>query len=140
MCCTPGRQVNAAPNVDGVVGLKNIFAAVVQLAVAEQKSQAAGREIILVIFLDGIGDEGDAGAILFAMPPGAVRSHAFGEGLIHFRIGERFGLAVVPAEAGEGREIVSEILLEIDAETVLAGDVPGMGGDVGRGVLLRPPG
>ena len=69
-----GREIDAAPDVDGVVGLQNIFAAVVELAIAEQKAEAAIGEVGLVILLDCVRDEGDAGAVLLAMPPGAVGS------------------------------------------------------------------
>ena len=130
-----GGEINSAPDVHGVVGLEDIFAAVGEVAVAEEKAEASGGEIVLVIFLDGVADEGDAGAVLLAMPPRAVRAHAFGEGLIDFGVGEGFGLAVVPSEAGEGGEVVREILLEVDAESVLARDVPGMVGDVGSRCL-----
>src|ERR1700722_12356677 len=115
------RQVNTAPHVDGVIGLEDVLAAVVEMAVAEQKAQAPGGEIILVIPLDGIAHKGGPGAILFAVPPRAIRPHAFGKGLIDFRIREGLGLAVIPPEAGERREIGREILLEIDAEAILAG-------------------
>ena len=129
-----GREIDSAPDVHGVVRLEDVFAAVVEVAVAEEESEASGGEIVLVILLDGVADEGDAGAVLLAMPPGAVRADAFGERLIDFGVGEGLGLAVVPSEAGEGGEVVREILLEVDAEAVLAGDVPGMIGDVGSRV------
>ena len=106
-----GGEINATPDVDGVVGLEDVFAAVVESAVAEQKAEAAVREIVLVILLDGVGDEGDAGAVLLAMPPCAVRADAFGESLVDFGVGEGFGLAVVPSEAGEGGEVAGEILV-----------------------------
>ncbi len=98
-----GREVDPAPRVHGVIGFQDIFAAVVEAAVAEKKSEAACREIILVILLDGIADEGEAGAILFAMPPSAVRAHSFGESLIHFRVGEGFGLCRCPSRSGRRR-------------------------------------
>src|ERR1035437_8894850 len=126
-----GCEVYTAPHVRRVVGLKNIFAAIIQLAIAQQESQAARREIVLVIFLDGVGHERDAGAILLAMPPCALGSHALRKGLVYLRVGERLGLTVVPSEAAEGGEILSETLLEVDAEAALAREVPGVGGDVG---------
>ena len=43
-------HVNAAPHVDRVVGLHDVLATVVQLAIAEQKTEAAIGEIDLVIF------------------------------------------------------------------------------------------
>ena len=100
-----GREVDAAPDVGCVVGLHDIFAAVVETAVAEQEAEAAIGEVGLVILLDCVGDESDAGAVLLAMPPGAVCAESLGESLIDFRVGEGFGLAVIPAEAGEGGEV-----------------------------------
>ena len=47
-----GGEVKAAPDVRGVVGLDNVFAAVVQSAIAEEKAEAAIGEIVLVILLD----------------------------------------------------------------------------------------
>jgi len=64
-----GGEVDAAPGVDGVVSFENIFAAVGEVAVAEEESEAAGGEIVLVVFRDAVADEGHTGAILFAMPP-----------------------------------------------------------------------
>ena len=96
-----GCDVDAAPDVGGVVGLENILAAIVELAVTEEESKTARGEIFLVVFLDGVGDEGDAGAVLLAMPPRAIGADALREGLVDFGVGERFSLAVVPAKARE---------------------------------------
>src|ERR1035437_6845879 len=86
-----GRQINTAPHVNGVIGLEDVFAAVVEVAVAEEESEAAAVEVVLVILLDRIPHEAHAGATLLALPPRAARSHTFRERLIHFRIGEGFG-------------------------------------------------
>ena len=128
-----GGEVDAAPGVNGVVRLDDVFASVVKVAVAEEKTEAAIGEIGLMILLDGVGDEGDASTVLFAMPPCAGGTKAFGEGLVDFGVGEGFGFAVIPAEAGEGGEVVREVLFEVHAESVFAGDVPGVGGDIGDG-------
>src|ERR1700728_3951592 len=112
------REVDTAPHVRRVVGLKNIFASITQRAISQQESQAARREIVLVIFLDGVGHERDAGAILLAMPPCTLGPHTLRKGLVDLRVGERLGLTVVPSEAAEGGKIVSETLLEVDAEAV----------------------
>jgi len=127
-----GGEVDAAPGVNGVVRLDDVFASVVKVAVAEEKTEAAIGEIGLMILLDGVGDEGDASTVLFAMPPCAGGTKAFGEGLVDFGVGEGFGFAVIPAEAGEGGEVVREVLFEVHAESVFAGDVPGVGGDIGH--------
>src|SRR5580704_11878867 len=77
-------QVNAAPHVDGVVGLDDILPAIVQLAIAEEKAEATIGEVGLVIFADCIGDESNACPVLLAMPPGASRAKSQVEGLIDF--------------------------------------------------------
>src|SRR5262249_55219146 len=67
------------------------------------------------------------------MPPCAVRPQAVGERLSDLGVGERFGTAIIPSEAGEHGEITCNILLEIHAESVLHGDVQTMVRDVGGG-------
>src|ERR1700693_1370605 len=69
-----GGEVNAAPDVDRVVGFQNIFAAVVESSIAEEEAEAAIGEVVLVILLDGVRDQGESGAILFATPPCAACS------------------------------------------------------------------
>ncbi len=49
-----GCEVDAAPDVDCVVGFQDIFAAVVEGAIAEQEAEAAVGEVILVVLLDGV--------------------------------------------------------------------------------------
>src|SRR5271166_1568305 len=100
-----GCDIDAAPDVEGVVGLQNIFAAVVQLAVAEEKTEAAIGEVGLVVLLDGVRYKSDSCAILLTMPPGAVRAQSAIYGLIDFGVSEGFGLAVIPAYAGESGEV-----------------------------------
>src|ERR1700691_4380278 len=102
-------EINASPHMHCVVGLQNIFSAVIEFAVAEQEAEAAIGEVGLMIFTDCIADESDAGAVLFAVPPGSVGAESLGESLIDFCISEGFGLAVIPAEAGEGSEVGQEI-------------------------------
>src|SRR5580700_589176 len=102
------------------------------MAVPQQKTEASGVEIVLMIFLDGVADECHSGAILLAVPPRAVGSNAFGECLLDFGVSKRLGAAVIPSEARERGEIVREILLKVDAESILHRDMPGMVGDVGR--------
>src|SRR5215469_5490895 len=128
----PGSEVDPAPDVQRVVGLDDVFPAVVEASVTEKEAQTPGREIVLMILLDGVGNEGDAGAVLFAMPPRAVGADAQRDRLIVFGVGEGFGLSVVPSDAGESREVRREILLQVEAESVLQRDVPGMVGDVRR--------
>ena len=60
--------VHAAPGVDVVVRLQNVFSRVIQIAISQQKTQAAIAQVILVVLFDRISDEGDSHFILFAMP------------------------------------------------------------------------
>src|SRR5271166_6590443 len=124
-----GSKINAAPHVDRVIRFHDVLPTIVQFAVAEQKAEPAIGEVGLMIFLDCVGDKGDACPVLLAMPPGADRSQSYVDGLIDFRVGEGFGFAVIPAKAAECSEVMSEILLQVHAESVLAGNVPGMSGD-----------
>src|SRR5580698_3757445 len=75
-----GSNVYTAPNVCRVVSLENILAAVIQLAIAQQETLSSRRQVVLMIFHDGIAHKSYARAVLLAMPPCAVRAHAFGKG------------------------------------------------------------
>ena len=54
MNCEVERVEDAAPGVQIVVALQNVFACIVQVAVAEQKAEAAELQIVLVILFDGV--------------------------------------------------------------------------------------
>src|SRR5215472_4053254 len=90
-----------------------------------------------MIFLDRIADECDSGTILLAMPPCAVRAHSAGKCLLYLGIGERLRPAIIPAKARECRQMLRQILLHIDAESVLAGDAPRMIRNVRRRLSCR---
>src|SRR6202140_212226 len=120
-----GSDINSAPNVGGVIRFDDILPPVGQMAIAQQETQPAIRQINLVIFLDAVRHKGNAGAVLLAMPERAVCADALIECGINFRISERFGFSVAPTPAGEGGEVLGKILFQIYAEPVLAGDVPG---------------
>src|SRR5437764_15464741 len=60
----------------------------------------------------------------------AVSAQAPGKGLINFCVGERLCFAIVPSETAKGGKIARETLLQIDAESILARDVPRMIGYV----------
>ena len=131
-----GRKINSPPYVRCVIGLDNIFTTVGKAAVAEKKTKSTRRKVVLVILLNGVADESYAGSILLATPPRALRSHALGKRLIDFGVGEGFRPAVVPSEARKSGEVVREILLKVDSETILPRNVPRVGSNVGRRILL----
>jgi hypothetical protein len=100
-----GSDMDAAPGADGVVSLQNSFAAVVQVAIAEEKAQTAVGEVYLMVFLDGVRDESEPGSILLAVPPCAACANAGRDGLINLGIGEGFSFAVVPTNAGKRGDV-----------------------------------
>src|SRR5438270_14068703 len=101
------------------------------MSIAQEEPESSGRKIVLMILLNGVADECDTCPVLCTVPPRAVGGDALIEGLLDLGVGEGFGFAVVPAEAGESGEIAREILLQIQAESIFARDMPGMSGDVG---------
>jgi len=59
---------HAAPGMPVVVALDNIFAAIVQIAIAEQKAESAQLQIFLVVGFDGVGYKCDTDLVDRAMP------------------------------------------------------------------------
>ena len=51
--------IEAPPGVERVVGFEDVFAGVVEVAISEEEAFAAKREVLLVVVLDGVRDEGD---------------------------------------------------------------------------------
>ncbi len=95
------RVIDAAPGVQVVVALQNVFAGVVQFAVAEEKAEAAELQVVLMIFFDGVGDEGQAELVVGARPRAAGVVAAERDGLVDLGVGVGLVLAFVPADAGE---------------------------------------
>src|SRR5579859_3027464 len=125
--------IGAAPDVQGVIGFENIFTAVVEAAVAQKKADATEGQVLLMVARDAIGDEGEAGAIEFAVPALAAGAQADERGLVVLGVSEGFVAAFIPAPAGEDAEPVIQGLLEIDAETVFDGGLQRMRDDFGNG-------
>src|SRR5450631_4442859 len=61
-------EIQPSPSVDGVEGFLDGFAAIVQSTVAEDESQPAICQVVLVVRPDPVGDESCAQAIEAAMP------------------------------------------------------------------------
>src|ERR1035438_170857 len=80
-----------APRMPRVVALDDIFAAIVEFAVAEQKAEAPIFQIILMVALDGVGDNGEAYFVQRAMPAGSGVVSARKDGLLHFCVRECIG-------------------------------------------------
>src|SRR5208282_5202894 len=109
---------DSAPNVRRVIRFDDVFPPIVQPAIAQQKTETAICQIHLMIFLDAVRDEGNAGTVLFAMPERAIHPYALVECGINLGVSKRFSFPVVPSPAGIRRDVVREILLQVDAEAI----------------------
>src|SRR5579862_131845 len=107
-----------APEVRGVESLDNFFGAVSEIAITEEKSEAAEREIFLVGFDDAIGDEDGSHSVIAPLPAIAFRKSAKLNGAVHFGVFVGFVAAIAPAEAAENAKLRRDFLLEIQAEAV----------------------
>ena len=70
------RVEHAAPGMPVVIAFDNILPPVVEISIAQQESQSAQLQILLMIALDGIGDEGDCDLIHGPVParPGVIQA------------------------------------------------------------------
>src|SRR6202007_1601527 len=127
------RNIDTPPQVRGVIGLEDVFPAIIEPAVTEEEAQSAVSKIDLVVLGDGIGHERDSCAIEAAMPPWTLSLQTSDESLVDFGISERFCLAVVPSQTAERYSMRCETLLHVDPEAILARNPPGMVRDIRRG-------
>ena len=129
-----GRE-DAAPDVRRVVTLDDILPPVVQLAIAEQESDAAERQILLVIPRNSIGNKCQSGTIQFSLPLRSLPASADLHRLVHFRVGVRFMLPFIPSPSRKEAEPIGERLFDIHAKSILDGGLQRVRGDLrGRGV------
>src|SRR5260370_29635815 len=70
-----GSEIDSAPNVCRVIRFDDVLPAVVQLSVAQQEAVPTDCQIDLVILLDAIRPEGNAGTDLLALPLRAIHPH-----------------------------------------------------------------
>src|ERR1700688_3147609 len=112
-----------------VIHLLNVFASVIETAIAQQKAIAAQRQILLVISRNSIRSKSYTRAVEFSVPALAGRSRTQRHGAVHFRVSIGFMAAFIPAPAPENTEPVIEWLFEVCAETVLYGGEQRMGGN-----------
>ena len=66
-------HIDTAPEVCGLIGLHDFFTAILEGSITEEEARASISKIDLVILADGIGDEGQARAVVAAMPKSPVR-------------------------------------------------------------------
>jgi len=87
--------------VQSVVGLQDVLAGVVKVTVAEQEAEASVAEVVLVVALDGVRDEGEAESVVRAGEGVTGKVATDDYGLVILRVCERLMLAFVPADACE---------------------------------------
>ena len=78
----------APPGVPVVVAFLDGLAPVVEIPVAEQKAKATVMQIVLVVALDGVRDQGQTDLVYRAMPAGSGKICAGKHGLVYFGVGE----------------------------------------------------
>src|SRR5882757_5736528 len=124
------RREYSPPKMERVISLDNIFAAVIEAAIAEQKAMTTEREVSLMIARDGIRNKTYAGAIEFSIPSLSVSAGADLHRLVYFRIGKRLMLAFVPSPPAEPAHPAIKGLLEIAAGPILDRCSQRMSGDI----------
>src|SRR6202521_437087 len=83
-----GSDIDSAPDVRCVIRFDDVLPAVVQLSIAQEETVPAVCQIDLVILLDAVRHEGNAGTVLLAMPLRAIYSYALVECRINFGVGK----------------------------------------------------
>lgn len=102
--------VEGCPNIreelGAVVGFENGLMAVVEGAVADDEAVSTGFEEGAVFRGDAVDDAGKADDIIASFPTGAFERETGLEGLVDLGKSPGHILAVVPADAGEGAEVI----------------------------------
>src|SRR5216683_1092311 len=78
-----GSEIDSAPDVCRVIRFDDVLPPVVQLSIAQEETIPAVCQIDLVILLDAVRHEGNAGAVLLAMPLRAIHPDTLVEGRIN---------------------------------------------------------
>jgi hypothetical protein len=125
-----GSDIDSAPNMRRVIRLDDVLPPVVQPSISQQETEAAIGQIHLVILLDPVRHERNAGTVLLAMPQCAICPDTLIERRINFGVGKRLGFSVVPSPAGIRRDVSCEILLHVDAKAIFTCDAPDVVCDV----------
>src|SRR5882757_4418779 len=108
----------------GVIGFENLFGAVVDAAVADQETVAAGCEKVAVRAGEAVDRAADADRIARTAPIASLDRDAARQAAVD--IGERqdFITSVVPAQAAEDADVLGDLLFTIDVETVFEPFLP----------------
>src|ERR1700674_5862773 len=81
-----GSDIDSAPDVRCVIRFDDVLPPIVQLSIAQEEAKPTVCQIDLVILLDAVRHEGNAGTVLLAMPLRAIYSYALVECRINFRV------------------------------------------------------
>src|SRR5580704_9622323 len=104
--------------MQSVKSLRDVLSPVIQATIAEEESQAAKRQVFLVIARNSIRNIRETDAIVFAPPTRSLCECADFRGAVDFGVGVGLVLSLVPTPATEYSEPIAERLLEVRAESV----------------------
>jgi hypothetical protein len=113
------RAIHASPAVDRVKHLENVFAAIVQMAIAQQKTLSTRRQVKAMVPRKCVRRELSTSAIQSATPFFPVRSYPERHSLVDLGVSERFLSSFVPAKASKRGEPTAQALLQVPAKTIL---------------------
>src|SRR5438128_3691482 len=83
-----GGEIQSAPHLCRIVTLDNIFAAVPESTVADEKTIATIGQIDLMIFSNRVAYDGYAGAISPTAPNCTLHAESRFDRLVYFRVGK----------------------------------------------------
>src|SRR5436305_787273 len=124
------REMDTLFELNGVVGFDDVFAGVVQGAVANDEANAAGGEVCGMRGGQAVTYIGHADHVVGPAPGVTLERQADGPGVVDLGEGPGLAMAVVPAESSPDAEVLGQLLLPADAEAVLQTVRPGFG-DIG---------
>jgi hypothetical protein len=113
------RAIHASPDVDRVKHLENVFAAIVQMAIAQQKTLSTQRQVKAMVPRKCVRRELSTSAIQSATPFFPVRSYPERHSLVDLGVSERFLSSFVPAKASKRGQPTAQALLQVPAKTIL---------------------
>src|SRR5580658_2304457 len=106
-------------HAEGVVGFEDLLGGVIELAVAEDETEAAVGEVFAVVLGQAADYSGHGGHVVGAGPGGAFEGKAKRAGAIDFGEGPCFAVSVVPAGSAEEAQVGRDFLLGAEAVAVL---------------------
>src|ERR1700675_4733825 len=117
--------------MDIIVPFEDVFPAVGERSVAQQKAQTSELQIFLVVARYSIADESQANLIVLAMPLISRVIRAQRNRLIDLGVGERLVPPFVPPEPAKGPHVRRHLLFQINAKPILHCSLLPRGYDVG---------